>query len=72
MQDPSKLSAYRDRRFPGTQEEYEQALLASTTLYIGNMSFYTTEEQVPICTGLFLPLLNFNICEPSSSICPDS
>jgi hypothetical protein len=45
LQDPSKLSAYRDRRFKGTQEEYEAALLASTTLYIGNMSFYTTEEQ---------------------------
>ncbi|CAD6243565.1 unnamed protein product [Miscanthus lutarioriparius] len=43
--DPSKLSAYRDRRFKGTQEEYEAVLLASTTLYIGNMSFYTTEEQ---------------------------
>ncbi|XP_058095800.1 nuclear cap-binding protein subunit 2 isoform X2 [Magnolia sinica] len=46
MQDPNKLSAYRDRRFPGTQEEFEHALLASTTVYIGNMSFYTTEEQV--------------------------
>ncbi|XP_078165963.1 CAP-binding protein 20 [Carex rostrata] len=46
FKDPSKLSAYRDRRFPGTQEEYEQALQASITLYIGNMSFYTTEEQV--------------------------
>ncbi|OEL27159.1 Nuclear cap-binding protein subunit 2 [Dichanthelium oligosanthes] len=44
-QDPSKLSAYRDRRFHGTQEEYEAALQASTTVYIGNMSFYTTEEQ---------------------------
>ncbi|XP_072959592.1 nuclear cap-binding protein subunit 2 [Typha angustifolia] len=46
FKDPSKLSAYRDRRFPGTQEEYEHALLTSTTVYIGNMSFYTTEEQV--------------------------
>ncbi|KAJ3679546.1 hypothetical protein LUZ60_017557 [Juncus effusus] len=46
FKDPSKLSAYRDRRFPGTQEEYEQALQASVTVYIGNMSFYTTEEQV--------------------------
>ncbi|KAJ4765202.1 Nuclear cap-binding protein subunit 2 [Rhynchospora pubera] len=46
FKDPSKLSAYRDRRFPGTQEEYEQALQASITVYIGNMSFYTTEEQV--------------------------
>ncbi|XP_061363652.1 nuclear cap-binding protein subunit 2 isoform X2 [Gastrolobium bilobum] len=46
FKDPSKLSAYRDRRFPGTQEDFEQALLNSTTVYIGNMSFYTTEEQV--------------------------
>ncbi|CAK9162682.1 unnamed protein product [Ilex paraguariensis] len=46
FKDPNKLSAYRDRRFPGTQEEFEQALMDSTTLYIGNMSFYTTEEQV--------------------------
>jgi nuclear cap-binding protein subunit 2 len=36
---------YRDRRFHGTQEEYEAALQALTTVYIGNMSFYTTEEQ---------------------------
>ncbi|TKY48892.1 Nuclear cap-binding protein subunit 2 [Spatholobus suberectus] len=46
FKDPSKLSAYRDRRFPGTQEDFEHALLASTTVYVGNMSFYTTEEQV--------------------------
>ncbi|XP_024032081.1 nuclear cap-binding protein subunit 2 [Morus notabilis] len=46
FKDPSKLSVYRDRRFPGSQEEFEQALLASTIVYIGNMSFYTTEEQV--------------------------
>ncbi|MBA0649065.1 hypothetical protein Goklo_016676 [Gossypium klotzschianum] len=46
FKDPAKLSAYRDRRFNGSQEEFEQALLTSTTVYIGNMSFYTTEEQV--------------------------
>ncbi|XP_057455550.1 nuclear cap-binding protein subunit 2 [Lotus japonicus] len=46
FKDLTKLSAYRDRRFPGTQDEFEQALLASTTVYVGNMSFYTTEEQV--------------------------
>ncbi|GLT27508.1 hypothetical protein SLA2020_024990 [Shorea laevis] len=46
FKDPSKLSAYRDRRFNGTQEEFELALKTSTTAYIGNMSFYTTEEQV--------------------------
>ncbi|KAI3799505.1 hypothetical protein L1987_34804 [Smallanthus sonchifolius] len=46
FKDPNKISAYRDRRFPGTQEEYENALQTSTTVYIGNMSFYTTEEQL--------------------------
>ncbi|KAH1218627.1 Nuclear cap-binding protein subunit 2 [Glycine soja] len=46
FKDPSKISAYRDRRFPGTQEEFEHALVTSTTVYVGNMSFYTTEEQV--------------------------
>jgi nuclear cap-binding protein subunit 2 len=46
FKDLEKLSQYRDRRFPGTQEEFEQALLNSLTIYIGNMSFYTTEEQV--------------------------
>lgn len=46
FKDPSKLSAYRDRRFTGSQEEFEHALQTSTTVYVGNMSFYTTEEQV--------------------------
>ncbi|KAG5242197.1 nuclear cap-binding protein [Salix suchowensis] len=46
FKDLTKLSAYRDRRFPGNQEEFEHALQTSTTVYIGNMSFYTTEEQV--------------------------
>eukprot|EP00242_Pyramimonas_sp_CCMP2087_P013111 CAMPEP_0198212828 /NCGR_PEP_ID=MMETSP1445-20131203/27855_1 /TAXON_ID=36898 /ORGANISM="Pyramimonas sp., Strain CCMP2087" /LENGTH=156 /DNA_ID=CAMNT_0043887375 /DNA_START=257 /DNA_END=723 /DNA_ORIENTATION=- len=40
------LSAYRDRRFEGTQEEYEECLRTSTTVYVGNLSFYTTEEQI--------------------------
>ncbi|KAI3705341.1 hypothetical protein L1987_75577 [Smallanthus sonchifolius] len=46
FKDPNKISAYRDRRFPGTQEDYEHALQTATTVYIGNMSFYTTEEQL--------------------------
>ncbi|XP_050206645.1 nuclear cap-binding protein subunit 2 [Mercurialis annua] len=46
FKDLTKLSAYRDRRFSGNQEEFEYALLTSTTVYVGNMSFYTTEEQV--------------------------
>ncbi|CAI5508733.1 unnamed protein product [Closterium sp. Naga37s-1] len=41
-----QISAYRDRRFRGTQEEFEQALRVSTTVYVGNLSFYTTEEQI--------------------------
>ncbi|KAG9145905.1 hypothetical protein Leryth_019574 [Lithospermum erythrorhizon] len=45
FKDPNKISAYRDKRFPGNQEEFEQTLLKSTTVYVGNMSFYTTEEQ---------------------------
>eukprot|EP00250_Pteridium_aquilinum_P005017 c15181_g1_i1 orf=91-795(+) len=40
------LSPYRDRRFPGTQDEFEDALKTSSTVYIGNLSFYTTEEQI--------------------------
>ncbi|CAJ2660538.1 nuclear cap-binding protein subunit 2-like isoform X2 [Trifolium pratense] len=46
FKDPAKISAYRDRRFPGNQEEFEHALITSTTVYVGNMSFYTTEEQI--------------------------
>ncbi len=40
------ISQYRDRRFNGTQEEFEECLKKSTTLYVGNLSFYTTEEQI--------------------------
>mmetsp|Transcript_39661 Transcript_39661/g.55073 ORF Transcript_39661/g.55073 Transcript_39661/m.55073 type:complete len:215 (-) Transcript_39661:146-790(-) len=40
------LSAYRDRRFDGSQDEYEDCLKDSTTVYVGNLSFYTTEEQI--------------------------
>ncbi|GBF93677.1 hypothetical protein Rsub_06780 [Raphidocelis subcapitata] len=37
---------YVDRRFKGTKEEYYERLGASSTLYVGNMSFYTSEDQV--------------------------
>lgn len=37
---------YRDRRFEGTQEQFEEVLRNSTTVYIGNLSFCTTEEQI--------------------------
>mmetsp|Transcript_12157 Transcript_12157/g.24805 ORF Transcript_12157/g.24805 Transcript_12157/m.24805 type:complete len:207 (+) Transcript_12157:118-738(+) len=45
--DRSKLrKAYRDRHFKGSAEEYDRLLSMSTTLYVGNLSFYTTEEQI--------------------------
>jgi len=40
------LSAYRDQHFKGNRQEQEKKLLQSTTLYIGNLSFFTTEEQI--------------------------
>ena len=40
------LSSYRDQHFKGSRGEQERLLRQSTTLYIGNMSFYTTEEQI--------------------------
>ena len=43
--DPA-ISQYRDRRFRGNQEEFDLSLRTSVTLYIGNLSFYTTEEQI--------------------------
>ena len=40
------LSSYRDQHFKGSRGEQERLLRSSTTMYVGNMSFYTTEEQV--------------------------
>jgi nuclear cap-binding protein subunit 2 len=40
------LSGYRDSKFKGTRTEQERLLATSTTLYVGNLSFYTTEEQI--------------------------
>ena len=40
------ISTYRDRMFKGNQSEQERLLANSTTLYVGNLSFYTTEEQI--------------------------
>lgn len=34
------------------QEEYFRQLELSSTLYIGNLSFYTTEDQVCLCHKL--------------------
>lgn len=40
------ISHYRDRRFNGDQEAFEQCLTESTTIYVGNLSFFTTEDQL--------------------------
>ncbi|VDM36769.1 unnamed protein product [Toxocara canis] len=45
--DAIKHSDYRDQRFKvGSSREQTQLLSTSTTLYVGNLSYYTTEEQV--------------------------
>ena len=42
----AELGAYRDQRFAGNRVQQDRALLHTATLYVGNLSFYTTEEQV--------------------------
>ncbi|XP_037960943.1 nuclear cap-binding protein subunit 2-like [Teleopsis dalmanni] len=40
------FSKYRDQQFMGSRAEQERALRESKTLYVGNLSFYTTEGQI--------------------------
>ncbi|XP_028403191.1 nuclear cap-binding protein subunit 2-like [Dendronephthya gigantea] len=40
------LSAYRDQRFKGSRGEQEAKLETTCTLYVGNLAFFTTEEQI--------------------------
>ncbi|RXG53042.1 Polyadenylate-binding protein 1, partial [Armadillidium vulgare] len=46
-----ELSSYRDQHFKGSRADQEKRLRQSSTLYVGNMSFYTTEEQIYECFG---------------------
>ncbi|XP_022919097.1 nuclear cap-binding protein subunit 2 [Onthophagus taurus] len=41
-----ELSSYRDQHFKGSRAEQDKLLRLSTTLYVGNLSFFTTEEQL--------------------------
>ena len=41
-----KLSTYRDQHFKGNRREQERLLKESSTLYVGNLSFYTQENQI--------------------------
>uniref|UniRef100_A0AC35TVR6 Nuclear cap-binding protein subunit 2 n=1 Tax=Rhabditophanes sp. KR3021 TaxID=114890 RepID=A0AC35TVR6_9BILA len=47
----SIIGEYRDLRFKGDRTEQERKLAESTTLYVGNLSYYTTEGQ---CYELFM------------------
>jgi RNA recognition motif-containing protein len=48
------ISQYRDRRFNGNQEQFEECLRTSTTIYVGNLSFFTTEEQIlEVSNGIY-------------------
>lgn len=42
----SVLSDYKDHRSDLSREDYESKLSQSATLYVGNLSFYTSEEQI--------------------------
>ena len=39
-------SSYKDRQFEGDVKTLQQKLDSSSTLYVGNLSFFTTEFQV--------------------------
>ncbi|NXC51364.1 NCBP2 protein, partial [Penelope pileata] len=41
-----EISHYRDQHRWGSKKLHEKFLKISSTLYVGNLSFYTTEEQI--------------------------
>uniref|UniRef100_A0A7S3VVP2 Nuclear cap-binding protein subunit 2 n=1 Tax=Dunaliella tertiolecta TaxID=3047 RepID=A0A7S3VVP2_DUNTE len=41
-----EASVYKDRRFEGDEADWLHALRTSSTLYVGNLSFFTREEQI--------------------------
>lgn len=41
-----ELSSYRDQHYKGTRYDQEKQLKLTTTLYVGNLAFFTTEEQI--------------------------
>ncbi|KAM9576971.1 nuclear cap-binding protein subunit 2-like [Trichechus inunguis] len=41
-----ELSLYRDQQFNGSNDELEKLLKESSLLYVGNLSFYTTEDEI--------------------------
>lgn len=47
---------YYDRKSGLTEEEYQLALDMSTTLYVGNLSFFTPESQIHYYFNLVAPV----------------
>lgn len=39
-------STYKDNQYQGTNKQWGTDLAKTSTLYVGNLSFYTTEEQL--------------------------
>uniref|UniRef100_A0AAV2KQ81 Nuclear cap-binding protein subunit 2 n=1 Tax=Knipowitschia caucasica TaxID=637954 RepID=A0AAV2KQ81_KNICA len=56
------ISQYRDQHFKGNRYEQEKLLKQSNTLYVGNLSFYTTEEQVSL-QGALSPVTSVRVHE---------
>ncbi|CAG8650716.1 2725_t:CDS:2 [Paraglomus brasilianum] len=46
VQPLSVPSTYKDQQYQGTSTDLAKDLSNSSTLYVGNLSFYTTEEQI--------------------------
>ncbi|XP_035215175.1 nuclear cap-binding protein subunit 2-like [Stegodyphus dumicola] len=42
----AEQGSYRDQQFKGSRAELERLLQKSCTLYVGNLSFYTTDLQI--------------------------
>lgn len=46
VDDLAQPSSYIDRKYEGGVDQFVRDLARSCTLYVGNLSFYTTEEQL--------------------------
>ena len=46
-QESLKRAAYFDKKSGLTPAQYKQAMAETRTVYVGNLSFWTMEEQIP-------------------------
>lgn len=51
------ISEYKDRSFGGSLEEYVACLRVTKTVYVGNLAFHTSEEQIHELFSTCGPLL---------------